>query len=155
MSTIFTSHNFLFRELKGMWSVKREQLSWTLEWTGYWITIKTLQLACKRDGATDIQTARRSKHYIPRRTFGSEHKKYAKINWVQNDFNNVSKGTVTFYTVSCPALGSNLIVCVHCNSTFRSIYKQNDSFYNNKYHLIYNPVAVSRKVRWVFLWKVL
>ena len=64
------------------------------------------------------------------------------------------KGTVTFYTVLCPEHGSNFVVCAHCTCTFRSRYKQNNSFYNIKYHFIrswwYNPAAVSRKVRWVF-----
>ena len=66
------------------------------------------------------------------------------------------KGTVTIYTVLCPKLGSNFLACMHCMSTFRYRYLENNSFYNIKYNLIcswlYNKdkAAVSPKERWVF-----
>ena len=71
---------------------------------------------------------------------------------------NKYKGTVTIYTVLCPNLGSNFLACVHCASTFRYRYLENNSFYNIKYYLIcswlYNIAAVSPKEKWVFLRKV-
>ena len=31
------------------------------------------------------------------------------------------KGTVTFNTVSCPELGSNYLVCVHCSTIYFAV----------------------------------